>query len=130
MKKRMTAASPKIKTLEADAGYNLSVHSVMVVRKIYVCRVSTDEESNNERDNPTRITDSSGTTSRIFNARHGVTENPQRRSILKYRLHPMNKQLTKEKRANVLEVALENGCERMRKRGGARTTHHWRNRNF
>ena len=69
MKKRMTAASPKIKTLEADAGYNLSVHSVMVVRKIYVRRVSTDEESNNGRDNQTRITESSGTASRMFNAR-------------------------------------------------------------
>ena len=67
-KKRMTAANPTIQTLETNTGYNRSVHAVKVVRKIYARRVRTDEEINNGLDNQTRITESSGTASMMFNA--------------------------------------------------------------
>ena len=67
-KERMTAPNPTIQTLETNAGYNRSVHAVKVVRKIYARKVSTDEESNNGRDNQTRIAESSGTASRMYNA--------------------------------------------------------------
>ena len=134
----MTVASPTIKTSETKASSNRSVHAVMVVRKIYVRRISTDEENNNGRDKRTRIRDSSGKASRMFNARTKKTIKqtktkewnlarlPKNRSRCHQKWCHRKSQTTcnieislspdeqathqnKKKRADVFEVALEKG---------------------